>query len=215
MARLTENQSKSPPQLTAPPSRTLALPWRVLISVALLAHLTAVIAAPMAVEPASGLQRGLAKVVYPYLFMAYLDHGYRFFAPAPSPGHLVRYQLEMPDGTTSTGVFPDLKTEWPRLFYHRFFMLSEKLNRFWDAEEPGPKDPPVAHRIWEESRQAFLEVAQSYAMELLRTTGARQVTLELVQHELPSPDDLEHNRPLTDPALYRTLWTKTYEADKS
>ena len=36
--------------------------------------------------------------------------------------------------------------------------------------------------------------------------------LELVRHELPSPDDLLHDRPLNNPALYHTLWSKTYEA---
>jgi hypothetical protein len=213
MANSTQNARSSEPKYNTAAPRTLALHWKVLITAALLAHLTAVIAAPMAVEPASGLQRSLASAVQPYLFMAYLDHGYRFFAPQPSPGHLVRYQLLMPDGTTSTGIFPDLKTEWPRLFYHRFFMLSEKLNRFWDPEEPGPSDPPEEHRIWQLNRDTFLDVAHNYAMELSRTSGARQVTLELVRHELPSPDDLLLDRPLSNPTLYRTLWTKTYEAD--
>ncbi|HZZ27706.1 MAG TPA: hypothetical protein VFE46_06825 [Pirellulales bacterium] len=212
-------QNASIPQSEKQPSvpRTLALRWKVLISVALLAHLTAVIAAPMAVPfgdaAPSQLQRGIASAFSPYLDMAYLDHGYRFFAPAPSPGHLVRYQLVLPDGTTNTGIFPDLKTEWPRLYYHRFFMLSEKLNRFWDADEPAPTDLPEEHRIWQLNRNTFLDVAHSYAQELFRQTGAKQVTLELVRHELPSPDDLLHDRPLTTPSLYHTLWSQTYKAE--
>jgi hypothetical protein len=203
----------------APSGYTLAPQWRILITVVLLAHLTALVAAPMAVpyegaQP-SQLQRGLAKIASPYLCLAYLDHGYRFFAPGPSAGHLVRYQLEMPDGTTSNGVFPNLKTEWPRLYYHRYFMLSEKLNRYWDSEEPAATDPPEERQFWQLNRDTFLDVAQSYASQLLRETGARKVTLELVQHDLPSPRDLEQGRLLTDSAFYKTLWTKTYEAPQS
>lgn len=207
------NSQDTPPKL--PAGYTLAPQWRILITAALLAHLTALIAAPMAVDPASRLEQNIAQKVRPYLCMAYLDHGYRFFAPSPSAGHLVRYQLEMPDGTTSTGIFPDLKTEWPRLYYHRFFMLSEKLNRLWDSEEPSPSDPPEDHQMWQLNRDTFLNVAHSYAAQLLSSTGARKVTLELVQHELPSPADLVRKRSLTDPALYKTLWTKIYEAPQS
>jgi len=207
------NSPDSPSKL--PAGYTLAPQWRILITAALLLHLAALIAAPMAVDPASRLEQNIAQTVRPYLSMTYLDHGYRFFAPSPSAGHLVRYQLEMPDGTTSTGIFPDLKSEWPRLYYHRFFMLSEKLNRLWDSEEPAPTDPPEDHRIWQLNRDTFLKVAHSYASQLLSSTGARKVTLELVQHELPSPGDLVRKRSLTDPALYKTLWTNSYEAPQS
>jgi hypothetical protein len=217
MADFAEKPSAGSPN--PPPGYSLAPQWRILITAVLLAHLTALVAAPMAFPfgdaPPSQLQRGLARIASPYLCLAYLDHGYRFFAPAPSAGHLVRYQLEMPDGTTSTGVFPDLKTQWPRLYYHRYFMLSEKLNRYWDPEEPAPTDPPEERRFWQLNRDTFLDVAQSYASQLLRETGARKVTLELVQHELPSPRDLEQSRPLIDPTFYKTLWTKTYEAPQS
>ena len=88
---------KPPP---AQPSSGLTIHWRIVISVALLIHLTAVIAAPLAVQPASEVQANLAQTLRPYICASYLDHGYRFFAPMPSPGHLVRYKLEMPDGTS-------------------------------------------------------------------------------------------------------------------
>ncbi len=65
----------------------------------------------------------------------------------PPPSHLVRYKLEMPDGSMQNGVFPDLKTEQPRLFYHRHFMLTEKLMQFFDPEQPGANDPPQAPPI--------------------------------------------------------------------
>ncbi len=194
----------------APPTRTLALRWRIIISVALLIHLTAVIAAPLAVQPASELQANLAETLRPYICASYLDHGYRFFAPMPSPGHLVRYKLEMPDGSAKDGVFPDLKTEQPRLFYHRHFMLSEKLVQYFDPEQPDANAPPQARADWQRERQLFDTIAESYARYLLKTSGAKRVTLEFVQHELPSPADLENDRPLNNPNSYRVLWTGSY-----
>ncbi|NIO41435.1 MAG: hypothetical protein GTO41_15415, partial [Burkholderiales bacterium] len=55
----------------------------------------------------------------------FLDHGYRFFAPEPGPGHLVRYEVTTSDGAGAAGQFPDRDRIWPRLLYHRWFMLSE------------------------------------------------------------------------------------------
>jgi len=194
----------APPANTAtdPPSGRLATHWRVLISIAILAHLTAVIAAPMAVGPSSELQQSLAEVVHPYLSACYLNHGYRFFCPEPGPGHLVRYQLEEPD---QPGNFPDKQAQWPRLFYHRHFMLSEKLANMFVPEE-------VPQRERAEAMKPFEAVAQSYADHLLETSGARRVTLELVSHELPSPDDMKNDRPLDDRGSYRVVWKQTYEA---
>ncbi len=197
----------------AQPDNALSIHWRIVISVALLVHLTAVIAAPMAVPPSSDIQRNLAMSLNPYIFATYLNHGYRFFAPAPSPGHLVRYTLEMPDGSSRQGVFPDLKTEWPRLFYHRHFMLSEKLASLYDPEEPRADDPPEVRRAWQMDRQTFQTIAESYARYLLKTSGARRVTLEVVQHELPSPADLENDRPLDNPQSYTVLWTGSYGSE--
>jgi hypothetical protein len=198
--------TESPQPVPNPPAgKSLAVHWRVLISIALLVHLTAVVAAPMALPPSSELQQNLAATFRPYLNLAYLDHGYRFFAPSPGPSHLVRYELEMPDGTTSTGVFPNKQTEWPRLFYHRHFMLAEKLN-----DQFIPPEAPAAERAV--LMKPFEAVAESYAMHLIETTGARKATLQLVSHELPSPQDMERELPLDDQASYQTLWAKTYEA---
>src|SRR5215467_5512822 len=163
-------------EASQPAPGKLATHWRVLISVAILAHLTAIIAAPMAVGPSSELQQNLVVAVHPYLDACYLNHGYRFFCPEPGPGHVVRYQLVMPDGDTVTGTFPDKQTEWPRLFYHRHFMLSEKL-----ANMLVPTEVPRAQR--NEAMKPFEAVARSYADHLMETTGATRVSLELVSHE--------------------------------
>ena len=203
--------SQKPPP--AQPSSALTIHWRIVISVALLIHLTAVIAAPLAVQPASEVQANLAQTLRPYICASYLDHGYRFFAPMPSPGHLVRYKLEMPDGSSRDGVFPDLKTQQPRLFYHRHFMLTEKLTQVFDPEEPGADDPPQARAEWQQERQIFQTIVESYARYLLKSSGAKRVTLEYVQHELPSPGDLRNDRPLDVPKTYRVLWTGSYGSE--
>ncbi len=202
------------PPLEAP-SKPLATHWRVLISIALLLHLTAIIAAPWSgPEPGGPIAEAIAGQFHYYLDATYSGHGYRFFAPAPGPSHLVRYTLVMADGSRRTESFPDKQTEWPRLFYHRYFMLSEKLNGLFDGEEPGDDAPPEVRTQWKRMRSAFDSAAQSYAMHLLSTTGAKQVTLELVRHNIPFPGQVAEGMKLDDPRTYQVLWTSSpYEAE--
>jgi hypothetical protein len=165
------------------PASGLSRRARALISVALLLHMTAIAIAPLAVPPSSALWGSIWQVFRPYLEVAYLNHGYKFFAPDPGPTHLVRYELEMPDGTRREGIFPNLSQQRPRLLYHRHMMLSERLS--------GPPQLPWV--------QAY---AQSYARHLLHAHGARRVTLHVRRHHLPSPMDLQNGRQLEDPSLF-------------
>ena len=83
---------------------------RIAASVLLGAHLMAVFVAPMAVPTSSPLvppsTSPLAGTFFrffrPYLQAAFLNHGYKFFAPDPGPSHLVRYELTMADGGVMT-----------------------------------------------------------------------------------------------------------------
>jgi hypothetical protein len=84
-------------------------------------------------------------------------------------------------------------------------MLSEKLANMFV-----PEQVPAAQRS--EAMKSFEAVARSYAEHLLETTGAKRVSLEFVSHELPSPDDMQHDRPLNDPGLFRVIWNESYEA---
>jgi hypothetical protein len=213
----TNKPKMSATEPATPATLKLATKWRVLISAVILFHLAAVIAAPFSNDPSSDLQRETWKVLSPYIFATYLNHGYRFFAPNPSAGHVLRYELEMANGTKSTGQFPDLKSEWPRLMYHRHFMLVEKIVGLL----PPPKDsdsdiPPEMQKQLEKQRKEMQElydtVAQCYATHLLESTGAKRVTLQLAVHELPPPRDVLRGRPLNDPNLFQTLWSKTYDA---
>jgi hypothetical protein len=207
--------ASSNPNSETPAWRKLAPHWRVLITIALLLHLIAIASAPWAgPEPGGPIANA---IIYPfrgYLDATYTNHGYRFFAPAPGPGHIVRYTLTFPDGTTQHDEFPNRKTEWPRLFYHRHFMLTEKLAGFFD-EKPGSDAPPEAQRQWQQEQQVFETTAQSYAMHLLETTGAKSVELELVQHNIPYPAQVERGLKLTDPSLYQVMWKHSYEAGSS
>src|SRR5262245_30701487 len=108
----------SNPTSDTPAWRKLAPHWRVLITIALLLHLTAIISAPWSgPEPGGPLANSIVTPFRDYLDVTYSGHGYRFFAPQPGPSHLVRYTLTFPDGSSRSAQFPDLQTEWPRLFY--------------------------------------------------------------------------------------------------
>jgi hypothetical protein len=158
--------------------------WYPLASALIALHLLAVWVAPFSVPPSSPFAQMLATWFAPYLEAAFLNHGYKFFAPDPGPTHLVRYELELADGSKQTGTFPDLNRQWPRLLYHRHMMLSERL-----------VGPPEA--TWIEP------YARSYARHLLDKHQARKVTLYLVTHLLPYPGQVQAGMKLDDPSLYQ------------
>jgi hypothetical protein len=179
--------------------------------VLILLHLIAVVIPPLCVEPSgdSKLWQALATPFWPYIQAADLNHGYRFFGPDPGPSHLIRYHLEMPDGTSRDDIFPNLAEEKPRLLYHRYFMLSEHLNTLYDQQarpRPGeapdmPSDSPERR----EAEQAFRAMVRSYADELLRRTGAKSVRMKLIEHDPPWPDEFLKGVKLDDPSLYREI----------
>jgi len=189
---------KSPPRFNI---------WRAAVSAALVFHLFAIVAAPFAgPPPKSRLSDLIAAPFRPYLNAINANHGYRFFGPDPGPSHLVRYRLELDDGSLLEGQFPDLAEHRPRLLYHRYFMLSEHLNDMLP-----PRDaPPEAVRPAE---QLFQQIVRSYARELLDRHDARRVTLELVEHGIADPSDVARGMPLDDPRLYRTLPLGSFAAD--
>ena len=166
----------------ASPSFTLSPGVRAVASVLLALHLAAVVSAPLAGPNPSRLASAMFLLFRPYLEAAYLNHAYLFFVPEPGPGHLVRYELEMPDGTRREGQFPNRAEHRPRLLYHRHFMLSEKIG--------GPPDDRIA--AW----------TRSYAEHLLARHGARRVTLYLRVHLLPDDELVRRGRSLDHPDSY-------------
>ncbi len=154
-----------------------------IVSGLLLFHLTAVIAAPLAAPPSSQLEYALFSKLLWYIEPMFLNHGYRFFGPEPGPSYLVRYEIELADGGRIDGVLPDLQTQWPRVLYHRHFMLTSRLQN-------GPEDPLV---------KAY---ARSYAEHLQQRYQARRVRLFVQRHNLAEALAVRQGLKLSDRRLY-------------
>ena len=194
--------SPAPTELAAA-SPEVAAQWspavRRIISGLLLLHLTALVAGPASVAPSSLLSQSLWHAYRPYLDLAYLNHGYHFFAPEPGPSHLIRYEAELPDGRRRLGYFPDLKQHRPRLLYHRHFMLSEHLaNLAADA----PQDVVAVY-------------SASFARHLLKEHAATSIKLYLVRHDLPAAAAVQAGMALDDASLYRERLLGEFKAGES
>ncbi len=185
-------------------------PWsvaaRVVVSLLLVWHLMAVLIGPLATPP-SVLASSLRYIFHPYTDSLDLNHGYKFFAPDPGPSHLIEYDLEMADGKHVTGTFPDRKVHWPRLLYHRHFMLTEFIANVEPgaAGRAGETLPNREQSLPEAVQHEYIKqqtYAKSYAEHLLNTSGAKQVTLQLVRHHLPEPNQVIEGAKLDNPASY-------------
>lgn len=170
------------------PSQAFRRPVRWLLSLAILAYLAGVIIAPLSgPPPASDLSQVILQPFRPLLGALYLGHGYRFFAPDPGPGHSIRWTITRPDGTTLSGTTPDAARDWPRLLYHRRFMVAEKI-----APLVPPPDAPAEVRA--RAKVDWLPLVKGVAGNLLRTHGGDRITLEMVEHYLPGPDEVAEGR---------------------
>ena len=158
------------------------------VSLAIAGHLAAVVLPPLASPPpASLLANEAIQPFRPYVGLLYLWHGYRFFAPDPGPGHSLRWSLVNTRGEQLSGSLPDSANDWPRLLYHRRFMIAEKL-----AGMIPPVEAPVA--IQREAKRRWGPLAQAVAAELLTRHEGVTVRLEMVEHYLPTPADVSDRR---------------------
>ena len=99
-----------------------------LASLSILGYLFILILGPLSNPVASPYLSGpIAAKISPIQRALFLGHGYRFFGPDPGPGHLLVFTGQRADGSQFEGVFPDSSQLWPRLLYHRWFMLSETV----------------------------------------------------------------------------------------
>lgn len=173
--------------------------FRRLVTVLLLFHLMAVVVAPLAVAPTSNLAGATWEIFQPYLEVAFLNHGYHFFAPEPGPSHLIRYEARLADGTTVTGEFPNKSEHRPRLLYHRHFMLTEFVNALGSSEAT----EDVADRY-----------VRSYAHHLMVEHDADEVDLYLRRHLIPLPQDVAEGMALDDPSLYEEQPLGTFKRNE-
>jgi len=189
--------SRAPSPIDRPQSG-LTPGWKRLISLLVTLHVVAVFVGPWAMPPhGSELARSIANGFGPYLQAAFLNNGYRFFAPEPGPGHLVRYEIVTRDGRQIEGSFPDRKAQWPRLLYHRHFMLSEFLN---SLSAPEAAEVATAYE-------------ESYAGHLANRYDAKSVKLYLQQHRLPTMDEVRSGKKLSDPEFYDEHVVVEYDKD--
>jgi hypothetical protein len=163
----------------------------------------------------------LRETLKPYSQWLYLDHGYFFFAPNPGPSHLVQVQTSRniaapeeksrdstPPDPKDTFVFPDRKRNWPRLRYHRYFMLSEFYNsRFAPkhiTEELRKDESFVAQ--WTFDRALYDQIQNSIIQSLSFKTGSPNIELRRIERLLPDRQQILGDRwPLDDPRLTETL----------
>jgi len=159
-------------------------------------HLLAVVAEPLFFYSRSDVQAGpeflaLRRGLGPYVDWMYLDHGYFFFAPNPGPSHLVGIRDQ-------SVVFPDRKEQWPRLLYHRYFMLSEFYNNSFAPTALDPQDMTDKSFVarWEEDRRFYQTLQRSISKSIQSQWNTRgddrgESLPELVRLERPLPGPLE------------------------
>ena len=194
---------------------TWSVGWRIAASLFLAFHVAAIFIPPFTFATSTGpgeaspFAAPLMNTWRPYIDALFLNHGYFFFAPNPGPNHLIRVRLEYDDGRPpETFLIPDRNRFWPRLFYHRHFMLTESLhNRFVPpVAPPEVAGAPDLESIWRARRREYIEVREAYRHRLQVQYGAAHVELTRVEHRQPSPQEyLEERVGLTDPRLYRDL----------
>lgn len=190
------------------PATQLLPVWaRVALSIVLTIHVVAIFTGPWAVfrprvpagqpRPDQLLLAGdFGNALDPYIQIAGLGNGYRFFAPQPGPSHLIRYEIDTKEGTTIKGDFPNRNENKPRLLYHRYFMLTEFVESVWNA--------PNELRV---------KVGNSYAAHLAKEYDAREVRLYHRRHNIPPIHEVRAGRSLLDPALYEEELMTVYRGD--
>jgi hypothetical protein len=151
---------------------------RVIVSVIILFHLAAVIISPLTMlMPSPDLLVPIRRVFEPYQQLTYLGHGYQFFAPDPGPSHHVQYSVVTHDGKKIEGHFPDRENHWPRLHYHRWFMLSERTyeinSAILTAERQKEIFQEMDEQIDEARDNANFEVARRLKIEKQQLASAQ------------------------------------------
>jgi hypothetical protein len=182
--------------------------YRRFVLAAVLLHLLAVLTEPLAFFSRSDFQVapeffGLRQTLAPYVEWMYLDHGYFFFAPNPGPSHLVAIQQKNDEANSPRRLksdarfFPDRKSQWPRLLYHRYFMLSEFYNNSFAPTELSEQDKTDRMFVerWEsdrrfyESLQSSITKSQSVRRGLVGLESDR-IELLRIERPLPSPEQV-------------------------
>jgi hypothetical protein len=139
----------------------------------------------------------------------YLNRGYAFFAPDPGPSHLIQAGMTDGAGNLTEEMYPDLEHQWPRLLYHRHFMLAEFLN---DAHlPPGPppeliEADPEAAENWRNARARYENLRLSMTEHLEHANPGSTAAIRRIEHLIPNVIDYQEEPiALNDKQLYEVL----------
>ncbi|MCH2177892.1 MAG: hypothetical protein MK106_03725 [Mariniblastus sp.] len=203
---------------------------RSLVSIMIGFYLCVVLLGPLANPVGSdSLTVPLNAVVRPIHQLMYLGHGYRFFGPDPGPSHLLVYRIKTASGKTLEGRFPNRRQHWPRLLYHRWFMLSESIydhyaftpsrEMFQDSlvnvqrEIDAARDEGAPLKSIEELESRYWKMGQDYdlstrrfevlirgvARYLLTAYEGQSIQLFCLERSIPLPADVRAGIKLADP----------------
>lgn len=202
---------------------------RRVVSIVIALHVMCVFIAPLAVvEPRSDLAFQTHRFLAPWTQLLYMDHGYRFFAPEPGPSHILEYTVGFDDGKTATFRFPDPQRHWPRLLYHRWFMLSESLYRHalqvldeaslqrWTEEVESQiqqfadagrmrdaarvsREFELARREHDRMRRLLSLLVSDIGRELLKRHEGSSLNMRLLTRLIPQPGEVQRGSRLDSP----------------
>jgi hypothetical protein len=154
------------------------------INLCVILHFSAIIAAATVIGPAPGYAQAIWKVFHPYLQALFLNHGFNFFAPEPSPSTLMDFEAVRADGSIVKGRIPE-RSIWPGLLYERHLLLTEHIGVM----------PEGSRYEW----------YRSYARHLCRKHGATKVHLVLLTHFPLEMEDVREGERLDSAFTYREV----------
>lgn len=213
-SRVTEPADTPPPANSLDPKFATSRRFRIAASVLIIGHVWAIVGRPIefatqgpfGTSPSAMLFRNPVRA---YSQFVYLDHGYAFFAPDPGPSHLIAATVKAKDGQTTELRYPDLGDQWPRLMYHRHFMLAEFLNNIYHPPgEPSQNiaDNPIAVREWRMARRRYESVRDSITDCLRKQHPECDIAIGRLEHRQPGlPEFFQENVPLDDTRLATML----------
>ena len=195
---------------------------RLLISILIIGHLLALVLPPLSVQTRGSIGQSPSvstalDFFEPYSQALYIDRGYAFFAPDPGPSHLIQVAISRPEEPLLEKMYPDRNEQWPRLLYHRHFMLSEFMHEIY--QPPGPSEELLKAnrqeaRYWSLLRARYKHVHQSIVDHLKYEYPGDEVAIRRIEHLVPDLIDYQQEPiELTDKRLYRVLLDKPIEQD--
>jgi hypothetical protein len=158
------------------PTAAVWPPWvRVVVTLVLIFHIVAVVAASAgSVPPTSSLQQRVARAFVWYYDLIDQGYAYHFYAPEPPATPVVLATVHFADGRPDEVLRLPQRGVRPRLRYQRQLALATWM--FLDYQEAFMIGGDGAKSRW----------AQAYARHLCRThPGCSSVTLHVKMHRIP------------------------------